>query len=170
MEIKNWSNKVSAILKKYRYGILVLVIGIILMMIPVNGNTKTETQSNPSVPKTDIYYDITKELTETLSQIQGVGDVKIMLTVAAGEQVIYQVDENVSSSETGSTIQKETVIITGSDRQETALVSYVKPPTYLGVIIVCEGADQPSVKLAVVDAVSKITGLGSDKISVVKMK
>lgn len=170
MEIKNWSNKVSAILKKYRYGILVLVIGIILMMIPVNGNTKTETQSNPSEPKTDIYYDITKELTETLSQIQGVGDVKIMLTVAAGEQVIYQVDENVSSSETGSTIQKETVIITGSDRQETALVSYVKPPTYLGVIIVCEGADQPSVKLAVVDAVSKITGLGSDKISVVKMK
>jgi stage III sporulation protein AG len=36
--------------------------------------------------------------------------------------------------------------------------------------VVCQGADDPVVKLLIVDAVSKVTGLGADKISVMKMK
>jgi len=40
----------------------------------------------------------------------------------------------------------------------------------MGAVIVCQGADDPQVRLSIVDAVSKVTGLGSDKISVLKMK
>ena len=170
MEIKNWSGKATGFLKKYRYGILVLVIGIVLMMIPTIGSKKTSTSATNATQGTSKNYDITEELTQTLSKIEGVGQVKIMLTIAAGEQVIYQENENITTSENSSNLQKETVIITGTDRQESALISYTKPPVYLGAIVVCQGADQPTVKLAVMDAVSKITGLGSDKISVVKMK
>ena len=170
MEMKYFSGKVSQFLKKYRYGILVLVIGMVLMLIPTNSSKKSSASSQTATQITSKDYDITEELTDTLSKIQGVGQVKIMLTIAAGEQVVYQEDQNISTSENGSSIQKETVIITGADRQENALISYVKPPVYLGAIVVCQGADQPAVKLAVVDAVSKITGLSTDKISVVKMK
>ena len=46
----------------------------------------------------------------------------------------------------------------------------VNPPTYLGAIIICEGADDANIRLAVVDAVSKVTGLGANRISVLKMK
>ena len=43
-------------------------------------------------------------------------------------------------------------------------------PTYQGAVVVCEGAGSSTVRLAVVNAVSVLTGLSSDKISVVKWK
>lgn len=39
-----------------------------------------------------------------------------------------------------------------------------------GAVVVCQGADQPGVRLDVTNAVTAYTGLGSDKISVIKMK
>ena len=39
-----------------------------------------------------------------------------------------------------------------------------------GCVVVCEGADVASVRLNVTNAVAAYTGLGSDKISVMKMK
>lgn len=39
-----------------------------------------------------------------------------------------------------------------------------------GAVVVCQGADQSSVRLDVTNAVAAYTGLGSDKISVIKMK
>lgn len=39
-----------------------------------------------------------------------------------------------------------------------------------GAVIACQGADEARVKLCVINAVSAYTGLGSDKISVIKMK
>lgn len=170
MDMKLPVSKIANAMKKYRYAILVLALGIVLMLIPAHSSQTQIQDTTPSATDGAGNWDITGELTRILSQIQGVGNVKVMLTVATGEQTIYQVDENTSIQDTGSNIQKETVIITGSDRQEQPVISFVKPPTYLGAIIVCQGADQPAVKLAILDAVSKITGLGSDKISVVKMK
>ena len=92
-----------------------------------------------------------------------------MLTVAAGEKIVYQTDEDISGGENVTT-RIETVIVTGTDRAQTGLIQQVNPPTYLGAIVVCQGADRPAIRLAIVEAVSKVTGLGSDKISVLKMK
>ena len=39
-----------------------------------------------------------------------------------------------------------------------------------GAVIVCQGADDPEVRLNVTNAVAAYTGLGSDKITVMKMK
>ena len=43
-------------------------------------------------------------------------------------------------------------------------------PVYQGAIILCQGADSPSVRLAITQAVSKVTGLPTDRIAVLKMK
>ena len=62
------------------------------------------------------------------------------------------------------------MIITDSDRKEEGLITQVDPPVYQGAIIVCQGADRGAVRLAIVEAVSRVTGLGADRISVLKMK
>lgn len=170
MDIKKYGSKITQYLQKYRYALLILVIGLALMLLPERSENHQTAQAQPLTGTVSQYSDITKELKEILSQIDGVGQVAVMLTVSTGEQNIYQQDEDQSTSETGSTIRKETVIISGSDRQEQALLLYTKAPEYMGAIIVCKGGNEPSVKLAIIDAVSKITGLSSDKISVVKMK
>ena len=103
------------------------------------------------------------------SQIQGAGKVEVMLTVAFGEKTIYQTDEHISGGENVST-RVETVIVTGADRSQNGLIQQINPPVYLGAIVVCQGADRSVVRLAIVEAVSKVTGLGADRISVLKMK
>ena len=62
-----------------------------------------------------------------------------------------------------------TVTVTDAQRNESGLVRQIVSPKYRGAIIVCGGADDPVVCLAIKDAVSNATGLGTDRISVLKM-
>ena len=73
-------------------------------------------------------------------------------------------------SDSGNSAKTETVIVTDGQRTESGLVSQVNPPSYLGAIVVCQGADSPAIKYAITQAVAKITGLGTDAICVLKMK
>lgn len=159
--------KAIDVVKRYRFAILVLIIGLALMLIP----GKREEQQNQTPIQAEIQDrpEMTEELAQILSHIQGAGKVEVMLTVAYGEKTIYQTDEDSSSGENGST-RIETVIITNADRGQDGLVQQVNPPVYLGAIVVCQGADRSAVRLAIVEAVSKVTGLGADRISVLKMK
>lgn len=167
MEIKNITQKIPGWISKYRYPILILLVGVILLIIP-------QRQENIQAPVQEVTVsqqtDIAQQLTQILGQIEGVGKVKVMLTIAAGESIQYHYDEDINTGNDSSSIRHETVIITDSDRNQQALITQTHPPKYRGAIVVCQGADQPVVKLAVVDAVSKATGLGADQISVLKMK
>ena len=151
-------------LKKYKFMILVLLAGMVLMMWP-----DAEETTEASVPVTR-ESSLQESLEEILEKISGAGQVSVLLTQAAGEETVYQTDENTSVQESGSSTQRQTVLISGAGREETGLVKKVKAPTYLGAVVVCQGADNASVRLAVVEAVRSATGLSTDRISVLKMK
>ncbi len=168
MDMRKLVDKVPPLLRKYKYALLVLAIGLVLMAWPEKKET-TDTalvQSNHAVQTNDT----AKELETILQTIQGVGRVQVMLTIKAGESTLYQTDEDHTISDDASSIHKQTVIITDSQRNERPLVVQIIPPQYLGAVIVCQGAENAAVRLAVVEAVSKATGLGADRISVLKMK
>lgn len=168
MDIKKLGEMLPALAKKYKYAVLVILLGITLMMLPSKSKpNQTDTQNN-TVPIQAL--DPAKELAGILTQIHGVGKVQVLLTVKAGECTIYQTDEDITNAETSSSIRKDTVIVTDSERNQKPLVVQVLPPQYLGAVIVCQGAENAAVRLAVVEAVCKVTGLGADKISVLKMK
>lgn len=156
--------KTRQLLGKYRYVILVLLVGIVLMLLPSRqGITKqTNTATEPAEQKQDVQ----KELSQILSQIDGVGAVHVMLTIAFGEETVYQTDTDT----TDNACRIDTVIVTDANRAQQGLVQMKNPPKYLGAIVVCKGGGNAAVKLAVVEAVSRVTGLGADQISVLKMK
>lgn len=171
MDVKAWHTKLMDFIKKYRYVAIVLLIGVILMMLPTNssqadGNDLAEAAA--AAPQQT--ESINEQLADILSQIEGAGNVRVLLTLAKGEETIYQTDDSISITGESSTTQVDTIIVTASDKSQTGLTRQVNPPTYLGAIIVCQGADKPTVQLAIVDAVSKVTGLGANCISVLKMK
>lgn len=167
MDIKRWTETIPKWFQKYRYPIIIVILGLIVLMVPARKNSDVKIDTPVSeVPQ----QDMAQQLAEILSQIEGVGRVKIMLTVSAGETTLYQNDQDTNTGDTTSSVRQETVIITDSDRNQHALISQVLPPKYQGAVIVCQGADLPTVKLAIVEAVSKATGLGADQISVLKMK
>lgn len=156
--------KVGAAVYKYKYALLILALGLFLMWLP-EGDTKTA----PTVPEPTAApqeADLTVQLEGILSQIDGAGKVKVLLSSATGEETRYQTDVDQS----GDSSRSDTVLVTDGDRAQTGLIRQVNPPTYLGAIVVCQGADCPVVQLAIVEAVSNVTGLGADRISVLKMK
>ena len=168
MDLKELGKKLRSMLDKYRYALLVLVLGLVLLVLPFGGKEE-ETKAPVTTAKTQ-QKDPSQELAQILGQIQGVGRVQVLLTIKTGETTVYQTDDDTNISETGSSIRKETVIVTDSGRNQQPLVVQVLPPNYLGAVIVCQGAENAGVRLAVVEAVSKATGLGADKITVLKMK
>ena len=152
------------LLNKYKYALLVVCIGLVLMWIPGRG-TESALQSEP-IPTATVKADMAAEMEEILSTIQGAGAVKVLLSEVRGEKIVYQTD----TSGSGEGLRVETVILTDSQRGQSGLMQTVLAPQYLGAIVVCQGADRADVRLAIVEAVSALTGLGADKISVLKMK
>ena len=153
-------------LKEYRYVILVLFLGVVLMLLP-QGRAEIKENEEAPVPETVAEESLQERLEQLLSMVQGAGKVRVLLTEAAGEQVVYQTDGEESSQNTRRT---DTVILSDSGRSESGLVQQILPPTYQGAVILCQGADSAAVRLALIEAVSNATGLTSDRISVLKMK
>jgi len=167
MDIKAKIRQGADFLRKNRYVALVLLAGIVLMCLPSGGGKDTEEVTQPQVQNEE---SVEEKLSRILTQVDGAGEVQVFLTVASGEQTIYQTDDSLSHNNDSQNTQTDTVTITDSKRNEQGLIKQVNPPQYQGAIIVCRGAESSAVRLAIVDAVSKVTGLSSDKISVLKMK
>ena len=155
--------KLTGLFMKYRYALLILAVGLVFMSLP-SGKEQSEPVQEPSEAVRETNF--SQELAQILSLIQGAGKVEVILTQAEGERIVYQTDQDTD----GNSNSWDTVTVTDADKNQTGLIQQVNPPTYLGAVVVCQGGDDPTVRLALVEAVSKVTGLGADKISVLKMK
>ena len=77
MDIKKLRGLAFPIFQKYKYAILILGVGVLLMLIPgTNKKVKESATSNPVI-KQDISTQ--EELESVLSMIQGAGNVKVLL-------------------------------------------------------------------------------------------
>ena len=160
MDLESGKRQFITYIKKFQYILIVLAVGILVMLIPA-GQTEQEELISQEIP---VQYDLEEKLEGILSQISGVGKTEVLLTELSGSETIYQSDSahNLSGS--------DTVILTDGSRNQYGLVRQTLPPAYKGAVVVCKGADSASVRLAVVNAVMRATGLSSDCISVLKMK
>lgn len=156
-----------SLVQKYKHAFIVLLIGLGLMLLP-SGRTEDPTPEIPAIQSRE--EDLEARLSAILSRISGAGEVEVLLTIRTGSETLYQTDEDSDSGGTAARNSVSTVIVEDSSRQETGLVRRTDPPVYQGAVVVCQGAEDPGVKLAIVEAVSCATGLGADRIKVVKMK
>ncbi len=163
-----WKEKSLTFLKKYRYALLVLLMGLALMCLPAGDREDTAPAVISDVQQPT--ETIEERLEGILSQIEGAGKVQVLLTRQTGERYIYQTDDDTAMNSDSSSSRQTTVIITDDQRAQQGLLCRVDPPLYLGAVIVCQGGDRASVRLAIVEAVTNATGLGADKVTVLKMK
>ena len=169
MEISNITQKLRNLSNKFKYGIVVLVIGLALMLIP--GNHEKQQKSETVLPPVAGQERLTEDsLAQILQSVEGAGKVRVLLSIGAGEETIYQADTELSTTGENHDEGLKTVILTDSQKSEHGLIRQINPAIYKGAIVVCQGADSPKVRLAVTQAVSKITGLGTDSICVLKMQ
>lgn len=147
-------------LGKYGYVLLVMAAGALLLMLPSGGrdSPKEETQEETF----DLEAFETK-LERTLSRIEGAGETRVVLTLDGGSRQVLARDQDRDGQGGGS----NTVVTVGrgSGQQEVVPLQLVAPE-FRGALVVCPGGGSASVRLKLIEAVSALTGLGADRISV----
>ena len=152
--------KILPVLKKYRAVLAVLLAGVLLLTSGHSGNTEqVQTASaDTTVSQSFDLNDFQQELQARLAAISGAGRVELMLSLDQTEESVYAVNTRQTS---------------GSDsRSRESDVSVVKRvlPVFRGAVVLCDGADDASVRLSVTQAVSTVCGIGADKVTVLKMQ
>ncbi|MCI6434753.1 MAG: hypothetical protein MR828_08345 [Clostridiales bacterium] len=157
-------------LAKYKHALLILLVGILLMLLPAGERTSQQAEQTLPAETKQETQTLQEQLSALLSQMEGAGKVQVLLTLATGEKTLYQINEDSTTASQSETKRTDTVIINDSNRNEAGLVRQVDPPTYLGAVVLCQGAENSAVRLAITEAVSNATGLGYHKITILKMK
>lgn len=162
--------KALGILGRYKYVLLIIAVGVLLLLLPTSEH-KEDDSDQPSAPEEDFSVEALEEkLEETLSEIEGAGQVRVMLTVQSGMKRIFAQDASMEQDTTGAQRKTETVVVSiGSGTQDTVLTQQIYPQ-FQGALVVADGGGDPSVRLKLTEAVAALTGLGADKISICKGK
>ncbi len=156
---------------RFKYVLLVALAGLVLLLLPTSGEDEAREQEQTIAGEEDFSVEALEErLSAALSQVEGAGEVTVMLTVENGVQRILA--QNETSQRSGDAVSQEietVVISSGSNQQEVVLVGQIYP-TFQGALVVASGASSPAVCLKLTEAVAALTGLGADKISVCEGK
>lgn len=151
-------------LGKYIYVILVIAVGIVLLLLPSGGrdSPREETPAREEGAAFDLEA-FEEKLEHTLSQVEGAGETKVVLTLDGGSRRVLARNQDRDGDGGGS----NTVVTVGrgSGTQEVVPLQTVAPE-FRGALIVCPGGGNAAVRLKLIEAVSALTGLGSDRISV----
>ena len=188
---KNEGNK-----KKKIENILVFIVILIITIVAINyiWNGEETEQSSNTVPEAEgsndvvqvsenISYDENEEkLANILSNIAGVGKVKVLLTYSQTSTYVPIYNENLRESNTTETdsaggsrtvsesdSEKEVIYKEDSSGNQEPVTQSIISPQIEGAIITAEGADNAEVKTNIVQAVEAATGLATHKIQVFKM-
>ncbi|WP_443662751.1 hypothetical protein [Dysosmobacter sp.] len=148
-----------------------ILAGVVALLWPSGGTKETSTAQSTAVAALGDPEALQEEMEEILSHISGVGEVRLLLTVETdGER---QLAGNTETSYSGSASAPEDFsrsweAVMAQDGGQTPVVTTTRYPTYRGALVVCQGGDQASVRLAVTEAVTALTGLPADRVSVAK--
>lgn len=154
--------------------LLLLLAGLLLLVIalPVSEPESEEREETESGTVTEEDYASMAEskLETILAQMKGAGKVKVMITLSSSSEKIVEKDEETSKDETQSTSSETTVYEETADRGQTPYVSKELTPAVEGVVVLCEGGDEPVVVQQITEAVEALFSVESHKIKVVKMR
>lgn len=173
MKGKEWGTKALELFGKYKYVLLVALVGVLLLVWPA-GNDKAGLADGtvPALPDDDLFQVevLEEKLEKALSQVEGAGEVTVVLTLRESPRQVIAQDGSATERDSQITRETSTVLVPkGNSTQETVKLQEVGP-TYQGALVVAQGAGDPQVRLALNEAVSALTGLGTDKISICKGK
>ena len=166
--MKQWklpeAAKVWKLLEQYKYVLLVIAAGLVLLLWPTGERQAPPDRVDAAQDEFDL-KELEEKLSQTLSQVDGAGKVTVTLTMKSGMEQVLASDRTTTVNERGSSVEEETVLRSTGSGEEALLITR-KYPVFQGALVVCEGGDDPAIRLTMTQAVSALTGLGADKITV----
>lgn len=164
LEIKGAAEKWKELGRRYQYALLVVILGVFLMLLP-SGRSEERTVP-PTGEGTGVPFELKefeRRLEEMLSQIEGAGTVRVLLTLDSGSRRMLA--QNLDREQDGSGTTTVVTVNQGSGRQDVVELQTFSPK-FRGALVVCTGGRNPTVQLHMTEAVTALTGLRADQVSV----
>ena len=158
-------------IKKHWLLIAALVLGIALLGVSGRSNEEPATVKTSRVPEFSLEAE-EKRIADALENIAGVGEVSVVLTLKSSVEQRVARDESTEyrTLSEGYELNSESaaVLFKGDNGEEPVVLKYLYPE-YKGALIVADNIGA-SLRLELTNAVAALTGLSTDKISVVPGK
>lgn len=172
-------------------GVLLCVISLPVEKSTVKSNISDDTGDKIREQKQSVTEDESigygkeweKKLEESLLYIEGVGQVKVLITLKESEQKVLVKDGTETVSETTeadaaggsrrmkeSRIEKNTIYTVDERGQDVPYVVKTITPTVEGVVVIAQGADKPQVRQNIIESIQVLFDIDMNKITIVKMK
>lgn len=170
-------NKLKDFISKFKdsnrikTGVLISVgiAGILLILLSEvsfsSGKKEVEVSSKDY---TAYVNQLDEELCQLISSIDGVGNCKVMITLKNTAESVYAQNTEISQSESSSSENNEYVIYDGENGDSPILLKE-NFPAIEGVAIVCSGGDSIVVREKIIQCVSALFNISSNRISVAKL-
>ena len=152
-----------------------------ILLIGFSGFFSTDSNTEPAADssyqaESDYQKKIEEQLTEVIGQVQGAGEVTVMLTLESGPETVYAQNEQSQTStreDEEGTVQRDSSfqnehILFDSGVGKQALVEEQLVPDIKGVAVVCSGGDDIAVIERITELVSVVLDLPSSRICVTK--
>ena len=161
MSVDKIKEKVVKHKKLFEYGFLAMLVLVVIAVflsnfLPNNANTLS----------IDEYVSgLETRLSKILSEVENCGKVNVMITVDSGIVNVLAEEQSEKETSTGKEITVTPIVING----ETVILKSCYPEI-TGVLIVAEGANSISVKTKILQAVSSVLNVSTDKIEILTKK
>ncbi len=124
-----------------------------------------------------------EKLEEALRCVEGVGKVRVLITLQRSEQKIVEKDgpeQHTDTEETDSTggrrtvressVEKSTIYTADGQGRDVPYVVMTIEPVVEGVVVIAQGADRGNVRENIIEAIQVLFDIDPNKIKIVKMK
>ena len=159
-------------------GIAAMVLIGLSVLIPSNKDSPQTAAAENADEETARYEEKLRErVLAIVSQIDGVGDAHVSLTLDSGIEYVYAKEEkqdtDMQDDTTGGTTtrassEEKLIIVEDENGRKTALIRKTLLPAVRGVVIVCDGGGDPLVLSAVTEAVKTALGINTSQVYVTK--
>ncbi|MCH5153433.1 MAG: hypothetical protein J1F68_05730 [Clostridiales bacterium] len=157
--------KVFAKLKSIKnievYIALVLALVVVLIVFMGSGSKNT----TKSVSDDTYISQMEHKICSVVEKIAGCGKATVAISYSSNEEHVYAYETTTTTSN-GITKQTSSIVSVKGE----PLVTKTLPPTILGVVVVAEGADNPIVKLKIIEVVVTLLNVQQKDVQVFTYK
>ena len=125
-----YKGRLMELFQRYKYALLVVAVGVVMMALPtLSGGGETTRTRQQSAQEVEFgTEELEGRLEEALSQMDGVGQAEVVLTLRSGPGQVLAQDTQNSVREEGSESSQSTVVLSkGSGYEEPVILNSFRP-------------------------------------------
>ena len=138
-----------------RKSIIFIAVGILCIVFLIFSGEKTDTSAENELRYEDM---IERKLTELISGLGGVTNVKVMVVQECGTEYIYATDKETSQ-------EREQIEYYSAGEEDALLIKEVSP-VIKGVAVVCDSTGKSSAKAKITELISSVLDIPTTRIYV----